>query len=817
MGEIDVAAEAFGVGDVVRPGEWAGVQLILTDSSQRQREVLVRIAMEDADGDRPWYEAVVTTNPGVRQPVWLYVRLPYGTAQGVPLLASVFEAEEDEGSELGFTAGRLLGSAAISPRRVLSSVEGMVGIVGSRLFGLGRYGMYADQNPWLPTGHERSELVRGLNANALPDRWLGLAQFDVLVWGEGSPNALSAEKAQAVREWVMRGGHLVVVLPPVGQTWTDEINNPLFDIVPRVRISSREGVDLAPYRGLFSDQRNVTLPARAIVQEMTPLPDAAPGEALRIINAIATGDGAPPPALVTRRLVGVGAVTLVGFDLGTSQLASRGLPDAHYFWHRILGRRGKLQTVEEFTAERASQAGGSALIYGREQITFDRDIPEQIAKSRMASAGVLLGFVVFIAYWAVAGPGGFALLKMKGWTRHAWLAFVGAAGLFTAVAWGGATLIRPHRVDGTHLTFLDHVYGQNVQRARGWISLLIPQYGEAGVSVEDPATLGRPGARPEWHNAVAPWEAPGQIAGGGGFPDARGYRINARSPDTMFVPVRATVKQLRLDWAGGPRWQMPRPVTPEGSGDAGAIRFWEGQVPAGSQQRPLLSGSLVHDLPGPLTDVVIIVNRGQRVLRPINSTTQLLADAFAFKLTGAWEPGQVLDLAAATRTAGERTAALTYFADLLRTGLPDNTAGGIVADPANAGSRLTALAFFSQLSPPDYGITDNRQRRLATRKASHGYDLSLWFTQPCVIVVGQLGAGEALQPSPIPVSVNTDGQWREIHTEGRTVVRWVYPMGERPPEHPDWSDGAVPEAGGPEAGPAAPDGVEEEEGAGEGG
>src|SRR5690606_30916308 len=116
-------------------------------------------------------------------------------------------------------------------------------------------------------------------------------------------------------------------------------------------------------------------------------------------------------------------------------------------------------------------------------------------------------------------------------------------GVFTAIAWGGAAAIRPSEFEGRHLTFLDHVYGQPVQRARGWISLLIPEYGETGVSIADPETLGRSAVGRPWHNTVAPWEpgTPGFGGGGAGFPDARGYRIDARSPDTVFVPARATV------------------------------------------------------------------------------------------------------------------------------------------------------------------------------------------------------------------------------------------------------------------------------------
>src|SRR5687768_1559312 len=71
-GEIAITCPWFGVGGVVRPGDWAGLRVALNDGSGKQREVLVRIVMEDADGDTILYERSLTTNPGVNQPLWMY-------------------------------------------------------------------------------------------------------------------------------------------------------------------------------------------------------------------------------------------------------------------------------------------------------------------------------------------------------------------------------------------------------------------------------------------------------------------------------------------------------------------------------------------------------------------------------------------------------------------------------------------------------------------------------------------------------------------------------------------------------------------------
>ena len=61
---------------------------------------------------------------------------------------------------------------------------------------------------------------------------------------------------------------------------------------------------------------------------------------------------------------------------------------------------------------------------------------------------------------------------------------------------------------------------------------------------------------------------------------------------------------------------------------------------------------------------------------------------------------------------------------------------------------------------------------------THGLDLGVWMTRPCVIVIGHLTRSEA-EGLPVPLRVNG----RDVRAGGgRTVVSWVYPLGDAPPE-----------------------------------
>jgi hypothetical protein len=790
-GEITITAPWFGVGGVVRPGDWAGIRLALTDIGDRQRDVIIRITMPDPDGDRMLVERVVTTNPGVTQPLWMYVRLPWRFGRADSLTVSAYAAVEQAAAgtaadaRWAYTTGRLLGSTRIGPRQVITTTTGMLGIVGSRPMGLMRYSGPANVDH-LPAGHERLEVVQRLDPEVLPDRWIGLMPFETIVWNEASPAALGTDRADALREWVMRGGHLVVVLPRLGQVWTDQVNNPLHDLMPRVSVRRVEGVDLAAFAPLITRAPDMVMPRNEILHVFEALEGASVSEAACVLAGPPESEGAQGACFVVRRVVGTGMVTMVGLDVASRWMTDRGLPDADLFWHRILGKRGELISSRE-------QDLNSPVHASRDPVTLDRDIGDQVAKTGRAAAGVLIGFVVFIGYWLVAGPVGYAILRRRGLARHGWLAFVAAAAVFTAIAWGGATIIKPQQIAATHLTFLDHVYGQPVQRTRTWASLLVPDYGEVAVTLGDPAR--RDGQR--FTNVIVPWDP--DSLGRPGFPDARDYRLESRSPDHIVVPVRATVKQFQMEWAGGPRWSMPRPVVaPDGSDTA--IRF----VERNGQTR--LEGTIVHELPESLKNITLLVVTGQRnIARSLHvpGSRAMLSHVFAFSIAE-WPAGTPLnlsevisDLDPVARNAAYATQS-PFFADLLRAGPADSTEA-LGVDSRNVVTRLTALALFSQLEPPEIR-SDFRMgpsARLAQRKSSHGWDLGVWFTQPSLIIIGHVGDSAQGAPTPTPIYVSMlgglgggtpaaiAGNYREVPSAGRTVVRWVYPLGERPPSFPE--------------------------------
>ncbi|KAA0215180.1 MAG: hypothetical protein DYG94_09675 [Leptolyngbya sp. PLA3] len=770
----------FGPGNVAREGSWTGLRLDVTDQGlSPQREIVLRVRVPDPDGDEADYDRVVTSNAGLVQSFWLYFPVPTAGSGLDSLEVVAYEAEEsDSDARFGFRAGRVLGRNTISLSRAIPASSGVIGVVGPARMGLDDYGPAGNISSYLPLGHEVSRLASGLEVSDIPDRWQGLSALDVLCWtstrGEADPGQLTTDKARAVRDWVERGGHLVIVLPSVGQEWFSTVGNPLAPLIPNIKTPRTiEGFDLNSYRAMLTSDRETRMPTNGVVRFFEPGENAGPGEAMPVLN---DPEGR---CIVMRRLLGAGAVTLVGVDLNLSGLRAAGLPDAEVFWHRVLGRRGQLLTPDEAAAKGIVQF--PTRLESRVPIQLDVDLEDQIAMRGTAAMGVALGFVVFLLYWLVAGPVGYMLLGRAGMKRHAWTAFVGSVAAFTVISWAAATASRPHKASIRHITLLHGVYGQSTQRARSWMAILTPFYGQAEVSTA-PADEAGPGS-----NLVAPLRTSAASLALGGFPDNRSYRVESRQPDEIVFPARSTVKELVVDWAGSgdEGWSLPRPIGQPGDLEEPRLRATAPDEfkADGTRVDYEVEGELIHNLPAPLEDVLVLVNTGQvTMFDGAQLGANLSANVLAFELPDPWPPGTRLSMADVTRRGATqggrlRQRASAYLESLLASENP-GPAGGIRPDERRLSERLKALALFPQLGPPEFGDGPGVRDRLARRDRTHGYDLGMWFTQPSVMVLGRVSQSGREATSVVPVRLGGD----RVPAEGTTFVIWVYPLDPAPPE-----------------------------------
>ena len=717
----------LGLAGFTRPGSWTPMLLTLENRSADPRKVLCQWVFADSDGDEVSAQRGVTLSPQRTQQAWLY---------GIPTIASDRSQRWlirviDEKTQ------RHLASLEVPPGQLTDQHEGVVGVTGSLMLGLSPYTSLATQ-------HERCKVLRDVAPAFLPDRWYGMALLQALVWTpqgtDPSDPAISPSSHRAVRNWVRRGGHLVVILPLAGGTWFE---SPLASLLPAVRTYRVSDVPIPAWVG--RPQNNA--PPKVDVKVLEPAADNV---------SVLLRDRAKRPLVVTRRY-GFGAVTLVGIDLTDAAMVRAGLPNGPSLWEAVFGWQSPAYTKAE--VERGVKNQDIVRPDLRRYSQPDEFIPRKVAMYGTASPALLTALVMFTLYWAAAGPVGFAMLKRRGLVQHSWIVFLAVVAAFSAIAWGTAALLRPINTAAEHFTVLDVDAESGLVRARAWLSLFASHRGKMKVAIGDADTV-------KGQHTLA---SPGFDAGSeSGFIDQQQYTIEALSPDRADIPFRATAKQLHVDYlrrrAGDDQplaesWRLPR-------------RRLE-------LQHGRLVGTVTHGLPDDLNNLLVVYCPG-------DGDTPVLK-----RHKAPWPAGQPLDLAQLDlpHTGIPLVEPFQYDDKGNRLWKREGYLGEFFASQAASSwsgtdpTRVTIaddeivqaaeiLSFYNMLPPPDYRTLS----MLPTGPANLGYrrqtgralDLTAILATRCVILVGYLEKG------PMPVPMTLEGQ--PFDSTGWTVLRWICPV-----------------------------------------
>lgn len=770
---IEIQVEKFGVGGVFRPGDFTAIRLQLTSNiDEPATDVQVVWEVPEGLGDIAAMTRPVTLTRGQPLSVWMYAKLlPTAQLDDEWAVRVYRDNDGNRGEEFGSAPIRPMNTLAGTARAV-PITEGMIAIVGGpRTLGLEDFNT-RDSNRRLVTGHEATWLVPGISPRDLPDRWEGLDAFEAVIWTNATPREMRESTARALREYVQRGGHLVIVLPATGSEWglgTQGLT-PLHDLLPQTQPRTETVMleDLLPVltkRQRIDFRDNFELPIHvfeSLDNYYQPL-IALPKPDQRVV--------------AVQRIVGFGRITIVGIDLNSGQLLApprtgRGgsFVEADVVWNRILGRR-----VDSLNRLQVKQLEDDKELYRglRQHIDMGKGllILDQISLSGQAIKGIGLAFMVFALYWALAGPGGFAILKRTKNVKHAWIAFAATSAVFTVVAWLGVWLFSEKNVVVQHLTVLDYVepVGGEVDpnqpayyRATSWFTVFLPGYGPLRLSLD---------SEPNVRNVLASFTAPGSKPTR--FRNVDRFTVPLRTPADYRVPVRATTKELYARWMGpldeswGSGFQVIEPISLNGAGQ--------------------LTGTLGHSFPGELVNVRFLVIRPKRT-PPKRYTDEVGEDAYfrpgeSGKLMNVgsiwrfgaanpdlhWKPNDPWILQDRLQRAGG-VLAIDLDDEAKKT---KRTIGNMTSLNSNQRLRfLEMLSYFHQIPPPNYNKPSGNIRRdevfTFDRHVGRELDLSAWFTRPCVVIIAEL-RGER---TPIPFLVSG----KKTQSAGLTIIRWIYPL-----------------------------------------
>lgn len=807
---------SFGAGDHMRAGDWTAIKVRLTANSTEAITAQIVWEVPNADGDPTEYVRTVTLAPGQALDKWLYALLP-PSASPLDLAGTAWSVRafllEDGARVREIGATRISGAAAQTPTRPVELEDDLMLVLGDRRLGLEQYSD-SPQGGVAPLGLQcRTILASGATLNDLPDRWIGLAPYSTIIWcdAERRPAQLKTEQANALREWVWRGGTLIVSIANAPDSWGigRPGTHPLEDLLPGSSPTRMELriADVLPVLSKYPDAR---VPDRSTpvyawdpskldrgYRPLVALPSRKHKDTGLLVRQ-APHDGA---VVGVQRNYGFGQVVLLGLDV--DQLYTQGVhdsgapvPQADIFWHRVLGRRGDTPTVAEFQEYDNVARTGTPMLTNA--LNFSSKLGEGQLMSQVigmpgqAAIGVLAAVALFVLYWALSGPIGFLSLKQFKRERNSWVLFVAVAFLFTAVAWAGGSLITKTRPNLRHVTVIDQLgndpadtdksKGIPEQRATSWLSIYLPSYGLTPISIGDGEESGQA-------NVLGSWSPP-PTGTGDTFPNKVRYAVDVDSLSDYAVPARKTSADFVARWRGviDPKWGSPvSQITPV----ALNVDRTQSQLPW------QISGALKHGLPGTLTDVKVLLISPQRtpqaeMIFPANKPAVPAAHTagqiplegrMVSPPRGQWAPESLLDLtalfgeAASPIPKGSQVGSIPrelrerYYKPIL----PSYTQWMTTSiDPNRQRQYMEMLSFYWMLEPPkwkrDPSDTDDPAR--AGRVVGRELDLSPWFTRPCLIITGFLDPDTSAGTCPVPVTVDGDS----VGGTGVTMFRYILPL-----------------------------------------
>ena len=840
--ETTITLDQFGVGNAFRPGGPIAVRVVIESDLDAPVPGLVQWELPNGDGDVALNVATLAIPArGGRATTWLTGWLPSrGDAMALMGEAWTFRVfETDDGVRTREIASARL-SPSISNARAVPQRNQLAMVIGPNSAGLSGF-MDLPGFSGHPGVNEAISVVSSVIPEDLPDTWSGLLPYDLLVWAANDPRFAPSRietrttVENALRRWMRLGGHLVILLPRSGDPWRLERGGTVLDdllegIEPR-RIEAfplREALpaisDRAELRSAdatidlqYFDPR--TLPAgwrplagfRLRDRSLDALESDPVSQAVRDLRAAlpAPVDGLEPAVIhAIRRDYGHGTIDVVGIDVADRDLQLQqtpSLPASWIFWNPILGRTAFTaapDTITKLEKEDRLNKNPSTNLLGAGSL-----VSGAINMSGTASAGLLVGVVLFAVYWVIAGPLGFFILGRIGWRRFAWPAFFLSAAVFAGIAWLSGILVSSQGVPLQHLTTIRHVYnpGDSLgdptgKLGVGWFSARLPGYRPV------PLRIGAEG-----DDGLLAFFSPPPNGNLQSFPSVSRFEVGADA-DGYAVPARNTSAEFTALWRGGfdrskKVWSSTLKVDQDDP-----IRV--DRQPGGGIR---MAGSVINATGAVLRDVLVAIVLPRRIApRSLNDdgvpTEGRDPDTYSTPNTGfllspgewqadgnQWRPGETLSLggllggvkppppSSGSRSFGGEVTqrfALRDQRSLLNTSLSGLTT-------RDRSIYLQMLSMYQILPPPELERTPTSIDRglRVTRLLGRDLDVSHRLSEPTILI---LAFADAV-PSPIPIEIDGEDQGGV----GTVLLQWLHPLpieiDQMVPRRPKWFDRPQPD------------------------
>lgn len=288
----------------------------------------------------------------------------------------------------------------------------------------------------------------------VPDKAWALDSVDMMMFSDVDTGTLSPAQREAVRQWIISGGHLIVT---GGGTW-QATSAGVEDLIPLQPTSSTTIDDVTPL-ALLAGQHDTQLDGQIIIAEGT-LIDAA--------RVLAETEAGQP--LAARRQLGNGTVDYLAVDPAVQPL--RNWIDLPEMWYTLLS------SVDA----RPSWSYGFA---NWERATTAIEILPGIDL-----LPAVLGLIAFLgAYIVLIGPLNYLILNRLNRREYAWFTMPILIVIFSVLAWSVGFEVRGNQATLSRITVVQTYPDSENARVDQLIGLLAPRRDNYDLAVTDDRML----------------------------------------------------------------------------------------------------------------------------------------------------------------------------------------------------------------------------------------------------------------------------------------------------------------------------------------
>lgn len=442
----------------------------------------------------------------------------------------------------------------------------------------------ADTSPSQPDVKTRQPWVLGLEAiSEFPASRLGLQPAQVVVLptrstegvGPSLLEQISPSQSEALRQWVRQGGHLVLSLSSA-VAWQASPLSSWIPVEVEGDVQVQQFSNLEAYVGKVAPLRSA---GRIRVPQLKNLPNVqAPVRDL---------GGTPLVAVVP---CGLGRISLVMLDIEKAPLADwMGLPVLLEKLTTVGWTAGRnVRDVPTATGQRLSQVGITDLS------TQWHAIQERFAEIPRPSYWWVMLLILLMV--ALVGPLDYLfvnrLFRRGEWT---WLTFplLALAGVALGLQWGRGANGADPRLNQSDVADVDVTSG--VVRGRTWVTLYSPEHQRVSLQVDPLPVLGMSSNRGNALDSQLTFVGSPETGLGGLYRETglsvsgRRYTLGPGAQRFDNLPIlQWSTRTARADWEG----VVEKPLAVSRLQSSGFNK---------------VQGSLVHTLPGPLHNVLLVV------------------------------------------------------------------------------------------------------------------------------------------------------------------------------------------------------------------